>query len=94
MVFKALNNFISPNSLIPTFLVFKTYLQLINTNIPSPTVNQRANAIKKAIEKIKKIQAKCQVMDTLSTYNGPNITIIHNLPLNSPVLVQREGNIN
>ena len=31
-------------------------------------------------------------MDTLSTYNSPNITIIHNLPLNSPVLVQRESN--
>ena len=31
-------------------------------------------------------------MDALSTYNGPNITIIYNLPLNSPVLVWREGN--
>ena len=32
-------------------------------------------------------------MDALSTYNGPNITIIYDLPLNLPVLVQRKGNI-
>ena len=32
-------------------------------------------------------------MDALGTYNGSNITIIYNLPLNSPVLVWREGNI-
>ena len=58
MVFKALNNFINFNSLIPTLLVFGVYLQLINTNIPLPIVSQRANALKKAMEEIKKIQAK------------------------------------
>ena len=55
MVFKALNNFTSPNSLISTLLVFGAYLQLINTDIPLPTISQRANALKKAIEEIKKI---------------------------------------
>ena len=87
MAFKALNNFTGPNGLIPTLLVFGAYLQLINTDIPLLTVSQRANALKKAIEEIKKIQAKYQVMDTLSTYNSPNTTTIHNLPLNSPILV-------
>ena len=33
MVFKAFNNSISPNGLIPTLLVFKAYLQLINTDV-------------------------------------------------------------
>ena len=32
-------------------------------------------------------------MDALGTYNGPNTTIIYNLPLNSPILILREGNI-
>ena len=32
MAFKAINNSTSPNSLIPTLLVFRVYLQLINTN--------------------------------------------------------------
>ena len=31
-------------------------------------------------------------MDALSTYNGPNIIIIYDLPLNLPILVQREDN--
>ena len=39
MVFKALNNSISPNGLILTFLVFRAYPQFINTNIPLPTVS-------------------------------------------------------
>ena len=38
MAFKALNNFIGPNSLIPTLLVFKAYPQLIDTNVLLPTV--------------------------------------------------------
>ena len=55
MAFKALNNFISPNGLIPTFLVFGAYPRLINTNMPLFTVSQRANTLKKVIEEIKKI---------------------------------------
>ena len=55
MVFKALNDFTSPNSLVSTLLVFGAYLQLINTDVPLPTVSQRANALKKVMEKIKKI---------------------------------------
>ena len=45
------------------------------------------------MEEIKKIQAKYQVMDALSTCNSPNMTIIYDLPLNLPILVWREGNI-
>ena len=29
--------------------------------------------------------------DTLNIHNGPKTTAIYNLPLNSPVLVYREG---
>ena len=39
MAFKALNDSASPNSLIPTLLVFGAYLQLINTNAPLSTVS-------------------------------------------------------
>ena len=92
MVFKALNNFAGFNGLIFTLLVFRAYLQLINTNVLLLMVSQRANALKKVIEEIKKIQAECQIMDTLSTRNGPNMTVIHDLPLNSPILVWRESN--
>ena len=39
MAFKALNDSTSPNSLVSTLLVFGAYLQLINTNVPLPTVS-------------------------------------------------------
>ena len=34
-----------------------------------------------------------QITDILNIRNGPNTTAIHNLPLNSLILVWREGNI-
>ena len=43
------------------------------------------------MEKVKKLKTKCQVADALSMRNRPKITVIHNLPLNLPVLVWREG---
>ena len=37
MAFKAINNFIDPNSLIPTLLVFRAYLYIVKSNTPNPT---------------------------------------------------------
>src|SRR6266576_6385253 len=43
------------------------------------------------MEEVKKLRAKCQVVDALNICNRPKITIIHDLPLNLPVLIWREG---
>ena len=43
------------------------------------------------MEEVKKLRAERQVVDALNIHNGPKITAIYNLPLNSPVLVWREG---
>ena len=58
MAFKAINDFISPNSLISTLLVFKAYLYIIEFNTPNSIVIKRAVALKKAIEEVKKLKAK------------------------------------
>ena len=58
MAFKAINNSVGPDGLIPTLLVFGAYPRIIKSNAPSPTVTQRAIAFKKAIEEVKKIQAE------------------------------------
>ena len=58
MAFKVINNFIGPNSLIPTLLVFRAYLYIIKSNTPNPTVIKRAAALKKAIEEVKKLKTK------------------------------------
>ena len=62
-------------------------------DIPSPTVIQRANVVKKAIAKICKLYAERQVANALNMRNRPKIDTIYDLPPNSPVLVWREGNI-
>ena len=38
MAFKAINNFIGPNSLIPTLLVFGAYLYIVNSDTPNPII--------------------------------------------------------
>ena len=59
MAFKAINDFIGLNSLIPTLLVFKAYLCIVKSNTPNPIVIKWAVALKKAIEEVKKLKAKC-----------------------------------
>ena len=58
MAFKVINNFIGPDGLILTLLVFRAYLYIIKSNAPNPIVVKWAVALKKAIEEIKKLKAK------------------------------------
>jgi hypothetical protein len=91
MAFKAINDSAGPDGLIPTLLVFGAYPRMVESDAPNPTVAQRAAALTKAMDEVKKLRAKRQVADALNMRNGPKTTAIHDLPLNSPVLVWREG---
>jgi len=93
MAFKAINNSVGPNSLIPTLLVFGAYPYMVESDVPNPMVIKRAVALKKAIEEVKKLRAERQVVDAFNMRNGPKTTAIYNLPLNLPILVWREGPI-
>ena len=59
MAFKVINNFIGPNSLIPTLLVFRAYLYIVKSDAFNLTVIKWAAALKKVIEKVKKLKAEC-----------------------------------
>ena len=87
MAFKAINNSIGPNNLIPTLLIFKAYPYIVESNIPNSIVVKQAAALKKAIEEIKKLKTKRQITDTLNMRNRPKTTVIYDLLLNSPILV-------
>jgi hypothetical protein len=58
MAFKAINDSIGPNGLIPTLLVFRAYLYIVKSDTPNPIVVKRAAALKKAIEEVKKLKAE------------------------------------
>ena len=92
MAFKAINNTIGPDRLIPILLIYSAYPRITKYNPPSPITTQRAIAIYKAIAKLQKIKAKQQVINALNQRNRPIITSVKDLPLNSDVLVQREEN--
>jgi hypothetical protein len=91
MAFKAINDSAGPGGLVSTLLVFGAYPRLVESDAPNPTVAQRTVALKKAMDEIKKLRAKRQIADALNMRNGPITTAIHDLPLNSQVLVWREG---
>ena len=57
MAFKALNDTAGPDRLVPTLLVFGTYPQMAESDVLSPTVVQCAAALRKAIDKVKKLCA-------------------------------------
>ena len=59
MAFKVINNSIGPNSFIPTLLIFRAYLYIVESNTPNPMVVKRAAALKKAMEEVKKLKAEC-----------------------------------
>ena len=92
MAFKAINDTAGPDGLVPTLLVFGAYPRMVESDAPSPSVIQRANAIKKAMVEIQKLRAERQVADALNMRNGPKTDAVHDLPPSSPVLVWREGN--
>jgi hypothetical protein len=90
MAFKALNDSAGPDGLIPTLLVSR----MIETDAPPASITQRAAAMQKAMEEVKKLRAKRQINDALHMRNGPKVDAVHDFPLNSEVLVWREGQTN
>ena len=91
MSFKTINDSVGPNGLVPTLLVFGAYPRMTELDAPSPSITQRAMAMKKAMDEVRKCTASRQVNDALNTRNGPSTASVHDLPINSPVLVYREG---
>ena len=87
MAFKAINDSVGPNGLVPTLLVFDDHPRMIEIDASSPTITQQAIAIRKAIDKVKQLIMFPQVNNALNTKNGPLTALVHDLPLNSDVLV-------
>ncbi|KAL3713545.1 hypothetical protein TMatcc_002248 [Talaromyces marneffei ATCC 18224] len=92
MAVKAVNDTAGPDGLVPTLLVFGAYPRMTEYDPPAPTITQRAAAVKKAMTEIRRLRAQRQVTDAVNTRNGPSSTAVHRLPLNSDILVWREGN--
>jgi hypothetical protein len=87
MAFKAINDSAGPDSIVPTLLVYGTLPRITEYDAPLPTISQRLAALKKAMVEIQKLRARYQIANALNTRNGPSTTDIHELPLNSDILI-------
>jgi hypothetical protein len=87
IAFKVINDTAGPDGIVPTLLVYGALPRISEYDPLSPLVAQRSNALRKAIEEIKSLRASHEVIRALNTHNGPSITNIYELSLNSEVLV-------
>jgi hypothetical protein len=55
MAIKAINNTASPNGLVPTLLVYRAYPRISKLDPPTPSIMDRAAAIRKAMAEIVKL---------------------------------------
>lgn len=94
MSFKPFNNLIGPNGLVATLLVFGTYPRMTKLDALSPSIPQRAIAIKQAIDEIWKCTRSREVNNAFNTYNRLFTVFVHDLLINLPVLVYSKENAN
>ena len=91
MAFKAVNDSSSLEGLVPTLLLFRAFPWITELDLLVLSIAQRATAIRRAMAEVEKVRSKIQVNNALNTRNGPDIRQIHNLTINSEVLVWRES---
>ncbi len=94
MTFKVINDSIELDELIFTLLMFDVYLRMIEMNVSSSIITQRAIAMRKAMKEVQKFIAIRQMNDALNTRNDFITILIHELSLNSLVLIFHESKSN
>ncbi len=91
MSFKALNDSIELDDLILALLIFDAYSRMTD-DVFTSTITQRAIAMRKTMNEVKRFMTIRRVNDALNIRNESSITLIHDLSLNSQVLVFHESN--
>ncbi len=92
MSLKTLNDLIKFNDLILTLLIFDVYSRMTKNDASSSTITQRAIAMRKTKNEMKRFMTIRRVNDALNTRNESSITYIRDIFLNSQVLVFCENN--
>src|SRR3984957_19205193 len=91
MAVKAINNTAGLDGLVPTLLIYRAYPRISNLDPFTPSIMEQVAIIQKVMAKIVKLRAKQTINNALYYCNGPNTTLVHNLPLNSKVLIWRKS---
>jgi hypothetical protein len=87
MTVKAINDTVGLDELVSTLLIFDAYSRMHAMNSSISSISQRAMIIEKAMTEMRKFRAERQIADALNTRNESIVTPIHDLSLNSNVLI-------
>ena len=90
MTFKIINDSIDFNELMFTLFVFDVYFRMIELNAFFFILTQRAAAMRKIMNEIKRFIVSRQMSDVFNTRNEFSTIAIHDFSLNSSVLMFRE----
>jgi DNA-binding FrmR family transcriptional regulator len=74
--------------------MFEAYLRMIESDASFSTITQRFMIMKKTMNEIKRSVITRQVNDALNTRNESSTAFLHDLSLNSSVLIFRENTEN
>jgi hypothetical protein len=87
MIVKAVNNTADSDELVFALLIFDVYSRMHVMNPSTSSISQRAMAIEKVMTEVRKFRAERQVADALNIRNDLIVISIHDLSLNSNVLI-------
>jgi ribosomal protein S6 len=87
MIVKAINDTADPDELVSTLLIFDAYSRMHVMNPSISSINQRAMTIEKVMTEVRKFRTERQVADALNIRNESIIISIHDLSINSNVLI-------
>ncbi len=91
MIVKTINDTIDSDELMFILLIFETYLRMHVMNLSISSIIQRIMIIEKAMIEIKRFRVERQIIDALNIRNDSIIISIHDLLLNSNVLIWRDN---
>ena len=91
MTFKIINDSIDFNELMFTLFVFDVYFRMIELNAFFFILTQRAAAMRKIMNEIKRFIVSRQMNDVFNTRNEFSTIAIHDFSLNSSVLMFRKN---
>jgi hypothetical protein len=87
MIVKVINDTIDSDDLMLILLIFEAYFRMHVMNLSTSLITQRTMIIEKAMIEIRKFRAERQIADALNIRKDLIIISIHDLLLNSDVLI-------
>jgi hypothetical protein len=94
MIVKTINDKVDFEDLMLILLIFEIYLRIHVMNFSILSIIQQTMIIEKVIIEIRKFRIERQIINVLNIRNNLIIISIHDLLLNSNVLIWRENNVN